>query len=198
MLDRSAPSDHQITDLLARRWSARAFSDRPIDLETLRSLFEAARWAPSSGNGQPWSFLVAGKQDAVEFERLASVLNPGNAWARQAAVLGISVAALDRLPGKPNAHAWHDVGLASQSMALQATAMGLSMHMMGGFSSDKAREIFEIPERWAPVAAFAIGYPGDPSSLPEDLRAKELAPRQRKPIQEFVYQGRWGHPGGLD
>lgn len=198
MLDRRAPADHEITDLLARRWSARAFSARSIDLETLRRLFEAARWAPSSGNGQPWNFLVARKEDSVEFEKLASVLNPGNAWARHAAVVGISVAALDRMPGKPNVHAWHDVGLASESMALQATAMGLSMHMMGGFSSEKAREIFEIPERWAPVAAFAIGYPGDPAALPDDLRQKELAPRQRKPIREFVYQGRWGQLGGLD
>jgi nitroreductase len=198
VFERPAPTDHEILELLARRWSTRAFTSQSIDPEILRRLFEAARWAPSSGNGQPWSFLVARKEDAAEFERLASVLNPGNAWAKSAAVLGISVAALDRAPGKPNGHAWHDVGLACENIALQSTALGLSMHMMGGFSTEKAREVFEIPERWAPVAAFAIGYPADPATLSEELRAKELTPRQRKPTREFVFSGKWGTPGGLD
>ncbi|MEP6961175.1 MAG: nitroreductase family protein [Acidobacteriota bacterium] len=198
MFERIAPTDHEILDLLRRRHSTRAFADRSIELETLRSLFEAARWAPSSGNGQPWNFLVARREDAVEFEKLAGVLNPGNVWARQAAVLGISVVILEREPGKPNHYAWHDVGLASENMALQATGLGLSMHMMGGFSAEKAREVFEIPDHCAPAAAFAIGYPGDPALLVDDLRAKELAPRHRKPIHEFVFQGRWGQPGGLD
>ena len=165
---------------------------------TLRTLFEAARWAPSSGNGQPWSFLIARKEDAAEFEKIASTLVGGNAWAKAAPVLAISIAALDRAPDKPNAHAWHDVGLACENMALQATALGLSVHMMGGFSADKAREIFEIPERWAPVAAIAIGYPADPNTLDEALRAKDLTPRTRRPIREFVFSGKFGQPGGLD
>lgn len=198
MYEHPASTNHEILDLLARRWSTRAYTGQSIDPETLRCLFEAARWAPSSGNGQPWSFLVARKEDAAEFERLASVLNPGNAWAKSAAVLAISVAQLDRAPGKPNGHAWHDVGLACENMALQATALGLSMHMMGGFSADKAREVFEIPERFAPVAAISIGYPADPNTLSEELRAKDLTPRQRKPLREFVYAGKFGQPGGLD
>lgn len=184
--------------MLARRWSTRAYTDQPIEPETLRRLFEAARWAPSSGNGQPWSFLVARKEDAAEFEKIASVLNSGNAWARRAAALAISVAALDREPGRPNGHALHDVGLACENMALQAVSMGLSLHMMGGFSAEKARAVFAIPERWQPVAAIAIGYPGDSNDLPEDLRKKDLAPRQRKPVSEFVFLGKWGQPGGLD
>jgi nitroreductase len=198
VFERPAATDHEILELLARRWSTRAYTAQSIEPETLRRLFEAARWAPSSGNGQPWSFLVARKEDAVEFAKIASVLVPGNTWARAAAALAISVAALDRAPGKPNGHAWHDVGLASQNLALQATALGLSVHMMGGFSAEKAREVFEIPERWAPVAAIAIGYPADPSTLSEELRHKDLAPRQRKPICEFVFSGKWGQPGGLD
>lgn len=198
MSERLAPTDHEIHELLRRRWSTRAYSDRPVDVETLRRLFEAARWAPSSGNGQPWSFIVARKEDAAEFEKIASVLNSGNAWAKHAAVLAISVAALDREPGRPNGHALHDVGLASENIALQATAMGLSLHMMGGFSAEKARQVFGIPERWQPVAAIAIGHPGDPNVLPEDLRKKDLSPRVRKPIHEFVFSGEWGRPGGLD
>ncbi len=198
MYERLAPTDHPILELLARRWSTRAYTTQSIEPETLCQLFEAARWAPSSGNGQPWNFLVARKDDVAEFEKLASVLNPGNAWAKQAAVLAISVASLDRAPGKPNQHAWHDVGLACENMALQATALGLSVHMMGGFSAEKAREVFHIPERYAPVAAISIGYPADPNVLPDELRAKDLSPRQRRPIREFVFSGTWGQAGGLD
>lgn len=198
MFDRPAPTNHQIHQLLTLRRSTRVFTAQSVELETLRELFEAARWAPSSGNGQPWSYIVARKEDAAEFAKLASVLNPGNAWAKSAAVLAISVAALDRAPGKPNAHSWHDVGLANENIAIQATALGLSLHMMGGYDVEKSRELFEIPERWTPVCAMAIGYPGDPAMMDEDLRKKELAPRERKPIREFVYSGKWGQPGGLD
>jgi nitroreductase len=196
--ERPASTDHEILELLARRWSTRAYTAQSIEPEILRRLFEAARWAPSSGNGQPWSFMVARKEDSAGFEKIASVLAPGNAWAKAAAALAISVAALDRAPGKPNGHAWHDVGLAAENLALQATALGLSVHMMGGFSAEKAREVFEIPERWAPVAAISIGYPADPNTLAEELRHKDLSPRQRRPIREFVFSGKWGQPGGLD
>lgn len=195
MFERPAPADHSILDLFARRWSTRAYTSQSVAPETLRVLLEAARWAPSSGNGQPWSFLVARKEDAADFGRLAATLNPGNAWAKSAAALMIAVAALDRAPGKPNAHAWFDLGLACENMALQATALGLGLHMMAGFSADKVREACGIPERFAPVAAIAIGYPADPDTLPEDLRAKDLAPRVRKPQSEFVFSATWGQTG---
>jgi nitroreductase len=195
VFERSAPTDHEIFDLLARRWSTRAYTEQSIDPETLRRLFEAARWAPSSGNGQPWNFLVARKENAAEFEKIANCLNPGNAWAKSAAVLAISVASLDRSPGKPNPTAHHDVGLACENMAIQATALGLSLHMMGGFSHEKARATFAIPDRWEPIAAISIGHPGDPNTLPDELRAKDLAPRHRKPIREFVFSGTWGQSG---
>lgn len=198
VFERPAPADHEIHELHARRWSTRAYTSQGIEPQILKRLFEAARWAPSSGNGQPWTFIVARKEDTQEFEKLASVLNPGNAWAKQAAILAIAVAALDRAPGKPNSHALFDLGLACENLVLQATALGLSAHMMAGFSTDKAREIFEIPERQQPVAAIAIGHPGDPNELPEDLRKKDLVPRERKPIRNFVFLGKWGEPGGLD
>lgn len=197
MFEKPAPAEHPIFDLLARRWSTRAFADRSVDRETLARLFEAARWAPSSGNGQPWSFLVAAKENSAEHERLASVLNPGNAWARKAPVLALSVATLVR-GDKPNRTAQHDLGLANENLALQAVSMGLAVHMMAGFNLDMARELFAIPAGHDPVAMMAIGYPGDPASLPEDLRAKDLAPRQRKPIREFVFSGRFGQPAGLE
>ena len=197
MFEKPAPADHPILDLLARRWSPRAFSDRTVDRETIASLFEAARWAPSSGNGQPWSFLVATNEIAAEHERLACVLNPGNAWARKAPVLALSVAALDR-GDKPNRHAYHDVGLATENLVIQAHSMGLVVHMMGGFNVEIARELFEIPARYEPVTMIAIGYPGHPDSLSDELRAKDLAPRQRKSIGEFVFSGKFGRTAGLE
>jgi nitroreductase len=196
VFEKPAPADHPILELLARRWSPRAFVDRSVDRQTLASLFEAARWAPSSGNGQPWAFLVATGDDPAEHERLASVLNPGNAWARKAPVLALSVATLDR-GGKPNRHAYHDVALATENLVIQAVSMGLAVHMMAGFNVEMAREVFEIPLRHDPVTMIAIGYRGDPDSLPEDLRARELAPRQRKPIGEFVFTGKFGQPAAL-
>lgn len=198
MFEKPASADHPIFDVLARRWSTRAFADRSVDRKTLASLFEAARWAPSSGNGQPWSFLLATEDDPAGHERMASVLVPGNAWARKAPVLALSVAALDRAPDKPNRHAYHDLGLATENLVIQAVSLGLAVHMMAGFHVDMAREVFEIPARHDPVTMIAIGYPGDPGSLPEDLRKKDLAPRQRKSIHEFVFSGRFGQPAGLE
>jgi nitroreductase len=197
VFEKPASADHPILDLLARRWSTRAFSDRSVDRETLASLFEAARWAPSSGNGQPWSYLVATKDDPAEHQRLASVLVPGNAWAHKAPVLAISVATIHRAD-KPNRTAHHDLGLASENLVIQAVSMGLAVHMMAGFHIDMAREVFDIPETHDPLAMMAIGYPGDPASLSEELRAKDLAPRQRKPSREFVFRGKFGQPAGLE
>jgi len=198
VFEKPAETDSPILDLLKRRWSTRAFAARSLEPEALRSIFEAARWAPSSGNGQPWTFIVARREQSEEFEKLASVLNPGNAWAREAGALALSVASLDRAPDKPNRHAWHDVGLASENLALQAFSMGVGVHMMGGFNTGMARELFAIPERCDPVAMIALGYPGDPHRLPEDLRHKDVAPRHRKKVSEFVYTGNWGQAGGLD
>jgi len=197
VFEKPASADHPIFEPLARRWSTRAFADRSVDGATLASLFEAARWAPSSGNGQPWSFLVATKDDSAGHERMASVLVPGNAWARKAPVLALSVAALDRAD-KPNRHAYHDLGLATENLVIQAVSAGLAVHMMAGFNVDMAREIFEIPARYDPVTMIAIGYPGHPDSLHEDLRKKDVAPRERKPIGEFVFRGKFGQPAGLE
>lgn len=139
---------------------------------------------------------MAAKDDPAEFEKIGSVLSPGNAWARKAPVLALSVAALDR-DGKPNRHAYHDVGMAAENLAVQAVSMGLAVHFMGGFNVEMARQVLEIPEHYDPVAMIAIGYPGEPDSLPDDLRAREIAPRARKPIREFVFQGKFGQPAEL-
>ena len=199
VMEKSAETHYPIHDLLRRRWSPRAFSDRRVDPAIMRSLLEAARWAPSSYNEQPWSFIVATKDDPVEFGRLLSCLVEGNIqWAQHAPVLMVSVARLSfEDDGKPNRHAFHDVGLAVANLIVQATALGLVVHQMAGIFPDKIRELYGIPEGYEAVAGIALGYPGDPQSLPEGLRKRELAPRERKPLTEFVFSGSWGQTSPL-
>ena len=199
VMEKPAETHYPIHDLLRRRWSPRAFSDRRVDPAIMRSLLEAARWAPSSYNEQPWSFIVATKDDPVEFGRLLSCLVEGNIqWAQHAPVLMVSVARLTfEDDGKPNRHAFHDVGLAVANLIVQATALGLVVHQMAGIFPDKIRELYGIPEGYEAVAGIALGYPGDPQSLPEELRKRELAPRERKPLTEFVFSGSWGQTSPL-
>jgi nitroreductase len=170
-----------------------------IEPEKLRSLLEAARWAPSSYNEQPWSFIVATKDGPEEHGRLLSCLVEGNVrWAQHAPVLMLSVATLAfERNQKPNRHAFHDVGLAVENLVIQGMTLGLFVHQMAGFHVNKAREEYGIPEGHEPVAAIAIGYLGDPGRLPDDLRERELAPRTRKPMESFVFSGRWGQASPL-
>lgn len=198
-MEKLAETKHPIHDLLRRRWSPRAFSDRAVEPEKLRSLLEAARWAPSSYNEQPWSFIAATKENSAEYERLLSCLVEGNQqWGKTAPVLMLSVAKLCfERNGKPNRHAFHDVGLAAENLVIQAMALGLFVHQMAGFHVEKARELFRIPEGYEPVAAIAVGYAGDPETLPEPLRERELAPSTRKPLEQFVFTGHWGQTSPL-
>ncbi|WP_447978637.1 nitroreductase family protein [Candidatus Nitrospira bockiana] len=193
-MEKPADARYPIHELLRRRWSPRAFSNRPVEPEKLRSLWEAARWAPSSFNEQPWSFMVAIRENRTDYDRLLNCLTESNQrWAHRAPVLMLSVAKLSfDEGGEPNRHAFHDVGLAVENLVIQATAFELVVHQMAGFHVDRAREEFQIPPGYEPVAAIALGYPGDPSELPDPLRQRELRPRSRKPIDEFVFSGAWG------
>ena len=193
-MQKPAPAQHPIHDLLRHRWSPRAFSGKPVSPDILRSLFEAARWAPSSSNEQPWAFLVATRDDPQNHAKMLSTLVEFNqAWAQHAPVLAIAVAemAFERT-GKPNRNAFYDTGAAVADLSLEATSRGLFVHQMAGFDPHKAIELFEIPSGWEPIAAFVIGYPGDLESLPEKLREREIAPRERKPLANFVMTGSWG------
>jgi nitroreductase len=191
---KQAHPDHPIHDLIARRWSPYAFSDRPVSDDDLRSLFEAARWAASSYNEQPWAYIVATKADPDAFERLLSCLVEGNqVWAAAAPVLALGCTSLwFTLNGQPNAAAVHDLGLASANLTLEATARGLVLHQMIGILPDKARETYDIPEGIQPLTGLAIGYAADPSTLPEKYRERDLAPRSRKSLNQFVFDGEWG------
>src|SRR5438874_13328356 len=166
---------YPVYDLIRRRWSPRAFADRPVTSETLRSLLEAARWAPSSSNGQPWNFLIATKQDPADFERMLGCLVEKNQqWAKHAPVLMVAVANLQFAhSGKDNRHALYDTGAAVAYLTVEATARDLYLHQMAGFSPEKVRERYGVPPSAEPVAAIALGYLGDPQSLPDDLRQRE-------------------------
>jgi nitroreductase len=186
--------EYPVHPLLAERRSLFAFSPRTVETETLARLMEAARWAPSSMNEQPWSFIVATKTHKSEFERLLSCLVEFNfLWAQHAPVLLLSVARLTfELRGEPNRHALHDVGHAIANLTFQAMVSGLVVHQVAGFDVEKARNEFSIPHDYEPVAVAAIGYPGSSASLPDTLRKKELSPRKRKPLTDFVFEREWG------
>jgi len=195
---KSASPDHEILELIKERWSPRAFSSRPPDIETLNRLFEAARWAASSDNEQPFRYLVARAEDGDRHDTLASCLFPGNAWARKAPVLAMSVAARNfAKTGKLNRVALHDVGAASALLTLQGMSMGVFVHQMAGFDTEKARQVCQIPPDYDPVAMMALGYLGDPESLSEPLRTRELSPRERRPVREFVFSSTFGEPPAL-
>lgn len=198
-MEKPAEAVHPIHDVIARRWSPRAFDERPVERETLKSLFEAARWAPSSNNEQPWRFIVASKETSTDYDRLFACLVEGNRkWVFRAPVLILSVASLlFEDDGKPNRHALHDTGMAAENFVLQATALGLQAHQMAGFDTQKARETCLIPTGFDPVAMIALGYPGDPAVLPDYLREREMKPRERQPIGDFVFSIKWGQTSTL-
>lgn len=195
-MEKPADTQFPLHDLLTRRWSPRAFAEQPVGPDTLLSLLEAARWAPSSSNEQPWRFVVATKNQPVEYDRLLTCLLEGNRkWAYRAPVLMLSVARMGfEEDGRPNRHAFHDVGLATENLLLQATALGLVAHPMAGFDIEKARAELRLPSGYEPVAMTAVGYPGELSVLPDYLQQRELKPRERKPMAELAFSGQWGHP----
>lgn len=199
MLGNVTPTTYDIHPLLRGRWSPRAFSSQPIPEADVLSMLEAARWSPSAVNEQPWSFLVIPRSDTAAFELALSCLAEGNVvWAQHVPLLILSVARLVRTrDGSPNGSALYDLGQAVAHLTVQAAALGLSVHQMGGFSAERAREVFAIPENHAPVTFIAVGYQGDPETLPERLRERELAPRQRQPLESFVFGGGWGQPSPL-
>lgn len=180
-----------VHDLIGNRWSPRAFSNREMTEEQVVALLEAARWAPSSYNEQPWRFIVARKSDPGNYSKLSSSLMELNrVWAGNAPLLMLTLTKRTFTHnGEPNFYALHDAGIALGHLAIQATAMGLSLHIMGGFDHAAARAAFEIPEEYELGAAVAVGYASDPSTLPERFRQAESAPRSRKPLADLVYAG---------
>lgn len=198
-MDKPADTQHPIHELLSRRWSPRAFAERSVEPEKIQSLLEAARWASSCFNEQPWVFLMASVDEPVEHSQLVNCLAEGNrTWAKRAPLLMMTFAQLNfDHNGKPNHHALHDVGLAVGNLVVQATAMDLVIHQMAGILPEIIRESFAVPSGYEPVTGLAIGYSGDPETLPSDIREREQAPRSRKQLEEFVFAKTWGENPGI-
>jgi nitroreductase len=188
-----ADTDYPIHKLLRKRWSPRSFSEKSIDEELIYQLFEAARWAPSSYNEQPWRFIYATKQNQEDYQKLASLLIDFNQrWATNAPllVLGITKTTFD-LDSRPNQHAKHDLGQAIAHLTFEATRNDLYVHQMAGFSVEKTRKTYDIADPFVPTTMFAIGYLGNPESLEDKIKRQETSPRNRKSMNEIVFEGNW-------
>lgn len=189
-----------VHELIRTRWSPRSFSDRPVSSDDLKTILEAARWAASSNNEQPWRFLIARKSDGEAYDRILSLLVPGNQeWARTAPVLIIMAAKRTfSHNGSPNSYALHDTGAALAHLMLQAHALGLYAHGMAGFDRVRAREELGIPDDYEVGAAVAVGYRDSPDKLTNERhRNSEVAKRTRKPISELAFAGHWDEPLSL-
>jgi nitroreductase len=197
-MHKPAITQTSIHDIIANRWSPRAFdASKQVTQTQIIALLEAARWAPSCFGDQPWRFIVWDKNvDAQAWQQAFDCIVPSNqTWAKDAPVLVLICAdTLFSHNQTPNKWAQYDTGAAAVSLCLQATSMGLATHQMGGFNSDKTRETFTIPEQYTPIAMLAVGYEGDANTLPDDLKARELAERKRKALGELFYKGTWGKP----
>lgn len=179
------PVHHAIRE----RWSARSFSDKPISKQELDTIFEAASWAPSSMNEQPWVYVYASK-GSPEFEALCDTLMPGNQpWAQHAAVLIASLTRKNHMStGGANKYNWYDTGSANQNLLLQAASMGILGHVMGGFHKAKAEELLQLPDDLELVCFIVLGYNAPADELEEPFRSRELAPRKRNPTNAFAFK----------
>jgi nitroreductase len=202
MQDRKAITSVPIHELLARRWSPRAFdANRPVTREQLVTIMEAGRWAPSCNGDEPWRYLVWDRtRDPEGWQKAFECLSENNKkWVKNVSLLMLSCAgSIFGHTGKPNRWTQHDTGAASVSMALQAVASGLIIHQMGGYDAQKARADFDIPPEYTPMAMIAVGYQAEPEILDEETKAKELRPRTRKPLTERFYEGGWEKPVALE
>lgn len=192
-MTKSANTQYPILPAISERWSPRSFSKQMPEKETLMRLFEAARWAASSGNRQPWFFIVATKDNPELYEKLFSTLRPKNQlFADSAPVLVMAVMYTLRNGDKYNLWAPYDLGQAVSNLATQATAEGLFVHQMAGFDREMATNLFHLPEGYEPMTVMTIGYLGEPEALEGDFYEREVAPRERRDFAEFVFNGDWG------
>jgi nitroreductase len=196
MVNKTASTDSPIHELLAGRWSPRAYSSKPVSRESLRALLEAARWAPSSYNEQPWRFVVFDRStDEVAFKKAFATLAPFNqGWNGPVPVLIAVTAQKLMQDGSANPCASYDTGAAGMSLVLQAHALGLAAHQMSAFDVSAFRSAFAIPENIEVIAMIALGHFGDAEELAPELRARENAVRTRLPLDEIAYDGAWKRP----
>ncbi len=195
---KQAPAVDGLLPTVLQRWSPRSFADREVGAADLGKLFEAARWAASSYNEQPWRFLVGRRNSSTHKKIMESLFDQNRSWAGKAPVLILGATSTKfKHNGSPNDYALHDLGAAAATLALQGASLGLRTHFMAGFDHALARKAFDIPEDYALGAAIALGYQGEPAALgQEQLIALETAPRERNPLSAFVFSA-WNEPAIL-
>lgn len=193
-MNKPAVTSEPLLEPIQNRWSPRAFDSRPVAKKDLRKIFEAARWAASSYNEQPWAFIVATREKPEEFDQALSCLIEFNqGWAKTAPVLVFTLArGIFLKNNKPNPYSWHDLGIATGQLMIQAEALGLKTHAMAGILPDRIRQVYSVPQDYEPVAALALGYVGQPEHLPESLQAMEKAHRERKSLGMITYSKQFG------
>ena len=198
MFDKKIDTQEKIEDLLVKRWSGRTYdANRPITHEHIISLLEAARWAPSCYGDEPWRYIVCDKStNEAAWDNAFSCLAEGNqSWAVNAPMLILALAnTVFSHNDNDNRWAQYDTGAASMSLCIQATSLGLMVHQMGGFSAEKATEIFSVPEQYIPMAMMAIGYQLAEDKITGELMQRESSERQRNPLAEQFFDGEWGKP----
>lgn len=189
-----APSEFPILPVIRERWSSLAISSKPLDEAMIHTLFESARWAPSAGNGQPWRYIIATKDDGEYRERIESLIKESNGWAKDAYLLIVSFAMTKRLSPEgvfvDNYYGMHDTGAANGFLSLQAAEMGLAVRQFGGFDREKANEVLGVPEQFTPASMIAVGHPEDDSRLHEMYHPRHNAVRVRQAHNAFVFKGR--------
>lgn len=181
----------EINDLILKRWSPMAFDSRPVEFEKIHLLFEAAKWAPSGNNVQPWRFIYV-TRDMSDYQVFLDLMTkPNRVWAQTAPLLVLALAqVVSTYKNRPNRLAFYETGMAVSNLLIQATSMDLYVHQMGGYDHEKAKEVLVIPTRYEPAAMMAIGYKGDPGQLPEKVAAREKQERTRMEISKFLISGR--------
>ncbi|MBC8082755.1 MAG: nitroreductase family protein [Hymenobacter sp.] len=185
-----ATTTYSVLEPIRKRWSPRSFASAPVAPEALNQVFEAASWAASAMNEQPWRYIYAHQADQEAFRKMADCLLPGNQpWAKNAPLLILALAETHFANGNPNGSALHDLGLANGNLMLEATALGLHGHFMGGFDPARTKDLFGLPDTLQPVVFIALGYIGEAELLEEPFLSREKAPRQRKPVAEIAFRG---------
>ena len=199
MLNKPAHTSTPVHELIRERWSPRAFNGKAVSTTDLTAVLEAARWAASSNNGQPWRFIVATNDDASgHATAVAGFAVRNQRWAKAAPVLLFACARKAfEANGNPNAHSWYDTGAAVAMLTLEAQSRGLRIHQAAGIERDTIRETYGVPEEFDIVVGFALGHQGDPDSLPEELPGREREQRARKPLADIVFSGKFGTPAKL-
>ncbi len=197
-MEKHANTNHELHPELKKRWSPRAFSDKKVEKEKLQRIFEAARWAPSASNEQPWYFIVGEAGDETYKKIFDTLVEFNQLWVKTAPLVVLAIGKISsEKSGKENGWYKYDVGQAVAHLTFQATLEGLWVHQMGGYDAQKAGEVFEVPEGYEVVSAFTLGYMGDYKVLHPNLQKMEVADRERKNTDDFIFSNKFGEKSSL-